>query len=339
MKILKVLGIVLLLIILALIIAGLMSPAKFDVTRTVTIDAPRNVVYNYINNFAARDTWSPWTPRDPEMVTKLTGTDGTVGAIQSWEGEINGTGEQEFTAMKENERVDTELRFTKPYHSKANGRLVLEDDGGNTKVTWGLAGDNSFMMRMFMPFMGMDMDKAIGGDFEEGLSNLKGIVESAAKKMADYKIQVVDMPERNFLGIRDKIPMDQLKSFYEKSFGELMPVLTNSGAKMKGMPCGVYYTWDEEKKETELAASIPVDRPVKASENVSYFDVKGGKALMIDYRGPYEEAEKAHMAMDKYMKSNNMKFRGPVVEEYITDPGEEPDQSKWQTNIYYYIDM
>ena len=30
-------------------------------------------------------------------------------------------------------------------------------------------------------------------------------------------------------------------------------------------------------------------------------------------------------------------FSGIVLEQYITDPSQEPDTSKWLTNIYYYV--
>ena len=44
-------------------------------------------------------------------------------------------------------------------------------------MTWGFQGENSsFMGRIMGVFM--NMDKAIGKDFEEGLSNLRGILEN-----------------------------------------------------------------------------------------------------------------------------------------------------------------
>jgi hypothetical protein len=42
-------------------------------------------------------------------------------------------------------------------------------------VTWGFSGKNKFPFSIMMLFM--NMDKAVGKDFEEGLDNLKSILE------------------------------------------------------------------------------------------------------------------------------------------------------------------
>jgi len=44
------------------------------------------------------------------------------------------------------------------------------------KVTWGFSGKNKFPTSIIMLFM--NMDKAVGKDFEEGLQDLKEIIES-----------------------------------------------------------------------------------------------------------------------------------------------------------------
>ena len=59
--------------------------------------------------------------------------------------------------------------------------------------------------------------------------------------------------------------------------------------------------------------------------------------MVIDYYGDYDQTGKAHDAMEKYLKDRNILFNPPVVEEYVTDPGEEKDPSKWLTKIIYYF--
>jgi effector-binding domain-containing protein len=43
------------------------------------------------------------------------------------------------------------------------------------------------------------------------------------------------------------------------------------------------------------------------------------------------------MAMDDHIKANKLEHVAPVVEEYITDPGTEPDSNKWVTLITYFV--
>ena len=44
-----------------------------------------------------------------------------------------------------------------------------------TQVIWGFSGKNKFPISIMMLFM--NMDKAVGKDFEYGLNKLKGILE------------------------------------------------------------------------------------------------------------------------------------------------------------------
>jgi hypothetical protein len=111
------------------------------------------------------------------MEKKFTGVDGEVGAISYWNGNKDvGEGEQEITRIIEGKRVEAELRFMKPFKSTSDSYLDLVELGnGKTKVTWGFKGENKFPMSIMMLFM--NMDKAVGKDFEEGLLNLKSILE------------------------------------------------------------------------------------------------------------------------------------------------------------------
>ena len=42
--------------------------------------------------------------------------------------------------------------------------------------------------------------------------------------------------------------------------------------------------------------------------------------------------------MDDYFKANGLEPSKLVMEEYVTDPGAEPDTSKWLTKIYYFLE-
>nr|WP_299388951.1 SRPBCC family protein [Allomuricauda sp.] len=165
-------GLVLLIIILALI-----APKTYNVSRSIVIEQPRAVVFDNLRFLKNHDQWSPWNKKDPNMEKKFTGTDGEVGATSYWNGNKDvGEGEQELTKIVDGERIESQLRFLKPWKSTSDAYLITEDaDGGNTKVTWGFSGKNKFPFSIMMMFM--NMDKAVGGDFEEGLSSLKTILE------------------------------------------------------------------------------------------------------------------------------------------------------------------
>lgn len=165
-------GIVLLVLILAMI-----APKTYNVSRSIEIDQPKAVVFDNLRYLKNHDEWSPWAKKDPNMEKKFTGTDGEVGATSYWNGNKEvGEGEQELKKIVDGERIESELRFLKPWKSTSDAYLTTEATGeSKTKVTWGFSGKNKFPVSIMMLFM--NMDKAVGGDFEEGLSSLKTLLE------------------------------------------------------------------------------------------------------------------------------------------------------------------
>lgn len=166
------LGIVALIIILALV-----APRKYEVKRSITINKPLPEVFNYIKHIKNQNNWSPWKQKDPNMKQEFIGTDGELGFISKWEGNKEvGTGEQEIINIEENKRLDSELRFFKPWKSTSIGFFTVENVGGNeTKVVWGFKGINPIPFNIFMLFF--NFEKAVGKDFEDGLLQLKHVLE------------------------------------------------------------------------------------------------------------------------------------------------------------------
>ena len=168
-----VLGILALILLLAAI-----APKSYNVSRAIEINRPKGVVFAYVKSLKNQDEWSPWGKRDPNMTTKFTGIDGEVGATNKWKGNKQvGEGEQEITKIVEGKRIESELRFLKPFKSTSDAYIETVDVGSDrTKVIWGFSGKNVFPMSIMMLFM--SMDKAVGKDFEEGLASLKQILEN-----------------------------------------------------------------------------------------------------------------------------------------------------------------
>lgn len=58
-----------------------------------------------------------------------------------------------------------------------NSEYLLESAGSQSTVTWKVSGQNGFISRLMCVFV--NMDKMVGGMFEKGLANRKGIAEKA----------------------------------------------------------------------------------------------------------------------------------------------------------------
>jgi len=177
-KILIALVAIIVLLIAAIAVTSFVAKTDCKVEREITINRPKADVYNYVKILKNQNEWGPWFKKEPTMKQEFRGTDGTVGFVTHWTGQSEevGEGEQEIKRLVENERMDTELRFIKPFESKADSFLILESVGeAQTKVKWGFT--TTFPRPMNIMLVVMDMDALIGKDFGEGLANLKGILE------------------------------------------------------------------------------------------------------------------------------------------------------------------
>jgi hypothetical protein len=164
--------------VLALVIA--LQPAEFSVTRTATISAPASVVFAQVNDFHNWAAWSPWAKLDPGMKQAYSGAPSGPGAVYTWEGNHQvGEGRMTVVESRPGDLVRIKLEFVKPIPATNTAEFRFEPRGDQTEVTWTMTGKNNFVGKAISLFM--DMDKMVGGSFEQGLAEIKSIAETASR--------------------------------------------------------------------------------------------------------------------------------------------------------------
>jgi Polyketide cyclase / dehydrase and lipid transport len=112
---------------------------------------------------------------DPTAKQTFEGANAGVGAKMNWDGPVTKTGTQWIVESVENERVKTGLAFGgEPDPTWAEFKLSPEGNG--TRVVWTFDGDNKGLGGKAM---WMVMGPMLGSQFEDGLKDLKTLVESA----------------------------------------------------------------------------------------------------------------------------------------------------------------
>lgn len=158
-------------------------PSTYSVRRSVTVAAPADVVFAQVNDFHRWDAWSPWAKLDPAMKATHSGATAGKGAVYEWSGNKDvGKGRMTLSDSKPPAQLAIALEFIEPFASKADTRFEFAPEGQGTKVTWTMSGNLGFVEKAFGMFM--NMDAAIGKDFEKGLGQLKSVSEAEAAKAA-----------------------------------------------------------------------------------------------------------------------------------------------------------
>lgn len=178
---LKTILIALAVIIVVLVIVVALQPSEFRVARSTAISAPAPAVFAQVNNFHKWEAWNPWGKIDAAMKQNYEGAPSGTGAIYSWAGNNEvGEGRMAIIESHPSDLIRIKLEFMKPFAATHTAEFTFKPEGDQTGVTWSMTGKNNFMAKAIQLFM--NMDKMIGGQFEQGLAQMKSVVEAAPKQ-------------------------------------------------------------------------------------------------------------------------------------------------------------
>lgn len=333
MKILKRIGLILAALIGLILIVAIFLPKDVSTTQSTTINAPVETVFNAVNDFSQWENWSVWAANDSTMVTTLAENYVGEGGSYSWKGDVVGEGNMKILSSDPNKEIKTAIQFG-PMGS-ANGHWMFSESENGTEVQWDVVSHFGYPFNIML--LMSDFESMMSKEFTKGLTMLKDHTENvAANEGPAYEVQEVDLPISYYIGIREEIEMETLSSRYAENLPKVFAAVMENGIEPAGMPCGVFFHWDEETKITDVLQGAPI-KTNSSIDGFTTMEFPASKALVIDYYGDYHGLRAAHMAMDKYIKAKGLTHVAPAIEQYVTDPGTQPDTTQWLTKVTYYL--
>jgi carbon monoxide dehydrogenase subunit G len=176
MKFLGRLTVVVVVLVVVAAIVSVMLPGHVHVERQTSVQAPPASVFALLNDLRNSKKWSPWLARDPNTDLTFSGAQWGVGANMSWRsdhGEV-GSGSQTIVASEPDKLVRVALEFDG--QGSATAYFRLKPEGQGTELTWGF--DMEIGANPVMRYMGLMFERWIGPDYEQGLANIKRVLES-----------------------------------------------------------------------------------------------------------------------------------------------------------------
>jgi hypothetical protein len=164
-------------VIVVFLIVVALQPSDFRIERSATMRAPAPAAFAQVNDFQNWQAWSPWEKVDPALKRQYDGPKAGTGAVYAWQGNKD-VGEGRMTIMESRpaEVVRIKLEFFKPFAATNTAEFSFKPAGADsTAVTWSMAGQNTFLSKAISLFI--DMDRMVGGMFDQGLTQMKAIVE------------------------------------------------------------------------------------------------------------------------------------------------------------------
>jgi len=175
LKLIKWAVILVLVLVIAVIVVGLLLPKKYAVERSITIDAPPEVVFAYLNDLEKWEAWEPFSKADSSVVVTLGEDTYGVGATQSWTSD-GGNGSLTFTKSDPESGIAYALAFDG--FDPSTSTMTYEVVDGKTVLTWTM--DGSITTPVIGGYFVMMMDAMVGPMYEDGLDRLKTAAEADA---------------------------------------------------------------------------------------------------------------------------------------------------------------
>lgn len=165
-------------LVLVFIVVMALLPSDFRISRSKSITASPGAAFALVNDFHNWTKWSPWEKLDPAQRRDYEGKTSGVGSIFHWSGNDKvGEGYNTITDNRPNELIRMKLEFLRPFKATNTVEFTFEPKGDQTMVTWTMTGKYNLVTKVMCLFM--SMDKMVGDSFDEGLTNLKVLLESS----------------------------------------------------------------------------------------------------------------------------------------------------------------
>ena len=223
---------------------------KFNVKKTVQIEAPVDKVYAIVRDFKQWPTWSPWLIMEPECVPDYS----EHGRSYSWDGKIVGAGEMGIVSEQEGRSIDYRLVFLKPWKSVASVRFEFESKDGGTQAIWSMEGSLPF----FMFFMKNMMAAFVGMDYERGLKMLEDYAETGSVPSKLEFVGRETIKGFQYVGSKSGCSTDEIADAMEKAMGKVKAYMKEAGIEPAGKPFSIYHKFDPVKRIAIFTAGYPI---------------------------------------------------------------------------------
>ena len=335
MKALKTVGFIVLALILLVILLGMIAPKQVTTSQSMVIHAPQATVFSLVNELPTWERWSPWQRRDPTVKNQYSEKKMGSGAYYTWTSENSGSGQLTITDSYGIDSLHTFIEFDGQGNTYSN--WYFEPVEGGTKTTWTFDSKFPFPFNTILLFQ--DVKSMIDKDYQDGLNFLKAEAESILPEGKVTAAKRIDFSATRFVGVRKTVSFADMHDHFQTVMPMVGTKVAEEGIEKAGAPAALYYNWDEEGQQTDLAIVIPVAADATV-QGLEVFDIAGSDAVHVDYIGNYDGIKMAHEAIDVYLQANALTPKMPVVESYLPDPGPdtETDPNKWMSTVVYLLE-
>jgi len=308
----------------------------YDVTRTRSVKADPEVIYNDLNDYKNWKDWGPWFEQDSTLQVHYEANTIGEGAGYSWTSEVEGGGKMQTKKVTPYKKLEQEIFFDTPFgEMQSDVYWIIEKTDTGADLTWGIKGELPFLSR----FMAKGMEEQMGPMEERGLELFD---ENIQKKLKVFHIKhggVVDYSGGFYLYLTASSKIDEMNPKLQDMMLKLEKYAKSNDVRLTGSPFTLYHRYDVENGTSMFSVGYPIAERVitqKGSEVLTGFKERG-KYFKTTLTGSYQNLTKAWETA--YGELENLteyrvKEPGEPFEVYVNNPRTTPNPAELLTEIY-----
>ncbi|MFZ0489953.1 MAG: GyrI-like domain-containing protein [Salegentibacter sp.] len=340
MKIIKYVLFLLLILIIAGSIYVATKDGDYQIERTEVMKAPREVVFNEVNNYQTWGTWDPWAREADDMVMNFEEKTSGENSGYSWQSESMGDGSIHTVEATPFSSIHQKLSFETSFGKSTsdvywNFEQISND---STKVTWGMKGDQSFMEKLAFTLKDQSLTEMVQPMLEKGLNNLE---EEISKKMEVYSINVDGVIQHGggyYMYTTTASKISQVTQKMRKMKAEVSSYMEQNNIEKNGSAFVLYNEWNERSNNAIFSVGIftPSEVITPAESEILTGFLPNQKVLKTTLKGDFDNLKEAWDKAYSYIQENELQVNedGRPFEVHVTDPEKEPNPANWITQIY-----
>lgn len=304
---------------------------KFNVSRSIRIDAPQQQVFDTVADYGTWTTWSPWLCVEPDAKVTVSEDTNSVGSGYAWEGEVVGAGELEHLKLVGCERIEDEIRFLKPWKSKSSVSFDVKAQGEGTQLSWHMAGSLPWFMFWMKPMM----ETLIGMDYDRGLKMLKESIEtgSVSSKVEVHGVQ--DVGPIRMAGVGSSCSVDDVADDMNRTITQAQQLLSGQGLPTEE-GISVYTGFNMKQRTfTYVTGFMIPDSAPQELPGLKTWSIPKLSAFRVDHIGCYVHLGNAWNAANQIVRNKKLKqSKVGTFEVYRKSPTDTDNPKEYETEIY-----
>ncbi len=328
MKLLKVVGIVIIIMAALVLTIPAFLPSSVKVSESKQIHAEPKLAFRQVNILTNRTVWSPFEAEDPEIISRFEGSSFGTGAKHHWKSSKLGDGSLAIVESRPYSYILNRIGFNGGDMIHDEWRFVENQNGVN--VSWTITFD-----KLGYPLgriAGIFIPGFIKGVLQKGLGNLQQIAE---EKPPSYEIMEVVMDPISAVCVVDSGFQNNYDSIIQTNHSLLLAHAQLTGLDIAGKPFAVFIDFDD-KTILKFKVCLPVwDRELRESGRFLLYEYSGGNAIMATHYGHSASVKQAHDELKLYAAEFQIPLEGISFEVYHKGRFDDEPSDNWITEVIY----